>query len=146
VKTYSSLSADSRLSYALGVCGSALVLYVVCLISYGIVLHPLAKFPVPLLGKFSGFHSILAIVRENRTLMHYEMFKKYGSPFRMSTNELVFSDMESWSDIYGQSSNPCLKDPSLYDLFTVTGERNLLNATNRSQHAHLRRLTSYGFS
>jgi hypothetical protein len=78
--------------------------------------------------------------------MHYKMFKKYVSPLRMSTNELVFSDMESWFDIYGQSSNPCLKDPSLYDLFTVTGERNLFNATNRSQHACLRRLTSYGFS
>jgi cytochrome P450 len=146
MKMDSIYAADSKIPYALWACGSAVVLYIVCLISYRIVLHPLAKYPGPFLGKFSTIRTNLSIIQENRTLMHYEMFKKYGSPFRMSTNELIFGDMESWSDIYGQSSNPCLKDPGLYDLFTVTGERNVLNATNRSQHARLRRLTSYAFS
>lgn len=140
------LLADAKLSHVLWAGGSVLLLYVVCLISYRIVLHPLAKHPGPLLGKFSSLPLYLAIVQKNKTPMHYEMFKKYGSPFRITTNELIFADMKSWSDIYGQSSNPCLKDPGMYDLFTVTGERNLLNATNWSQHARLKRLLSFAFS
>jgi hypothetical protein len=51
----------------------------------------------------------------------YEMLQKYGSPVRIATNELIFSDMKAWSDIYGQSSNPCQKEKVFYNMFTVTG-------------------------
>lgn len=64
----------------------------------------------------------------------------------MSTNTLVFSDTKSWNDIYGQSSEPCLKDAGFYDALTVTGSANLVNITDRTGHARLRRLLAHSFS
>ena len=64
----------------------------------------------------------------------------------MGTNSLVYSDMETFVQIYGQSSRPCLKDPAAYDGLSATGEVNVLNATDRHQHARLRRLIAHSFS
>jgi cytochrome P450 len=108
--------------------------------------HPLSNYPGPWLGKFTDLPTILAVFRRERTFKQYELLQKYGSPIRMGTNNLVFSDMESFAQIYGQSSRPCLKDPAAYDGLSATGEVNVLNVTDRHQHARLRRLISHSFS
>ncbi|MCJ1472598.1 hypothetical protein MMC13_001247 [Lambiella insularis] len=108
--------------------------------------HPLSKFPGPFFGKFTPYYTFSAVFQQNRTMMQHELLQKYGSPVRVSTNELIFSDMQSFPDIYGQSSNPCLKDGSVYDIFTVTGATNVLIEKNRVAHARLRRLLSHVFS
>ena len=64
----------------------------------------------------------------------------------MGTNNLVFADMETFAQIYGQSSNPCLKDSAAYKGLSATGEVNILNVVDRDQHARLRRLISHSFS
>lgn len=125
--------------------GSA-ALYIVSVVLYRIFLHPLSKYPGPLLAKFTDIYPMLSMFNMNRVLWQYEMLQKYGSPVRVATNELFFSDMKSWSDIYGQSSNPCTKEPAFYDSFTATGATSVLNERNRFQHARVRRLLSHGFS
>ena len=122
------------------------ILYVVAVVIYRIFFHPLAKYPGPYLAKFSGIYPMLAMFKMNRVLWQYEMLQKYGSPVRVGTNELFFSDMKSWFDIYGQSSNPCTKEPAFYDSFTATGATSVLNERNRFQHARVKRLLSNGFS
>ena len=132
---------------ALAVAGVCLVvLYACCTVFYRIFWHPLASFPGPLLGKFSEYDSWGSILSQDRSLKQYRLLKQYGSPVRVSTNTLVFSDLTSWNDIYGQSSKPCPKDPSLYDMLTVTGATNILNATARQEHSRIRRLLSHSFS
>ncbi|GME64629.1 putative cytochrome p450 protein [Neofusicoccum parvum] len=54
--------------------------------------------------------------------------------------------MQSIKDIYGQSSNPCLKDTAFYDGFSITGTYNVFNTSDRAEHARIRRLQSHGFS
>ncbi|KAK5217996.1 hypothetical protein LTR99_003388 [Exophiala xenobiotica] len=97
------------------------LLYLVAKIVYNIYFHPLAKFPGPFLAKFTSIFPMLSMFKMNRIRWQHEMLQKYGSPVRVGTNELYFSDMKSWQDIYGQSSNPCPKEKVFYDMFSATG-------------------------
>lgn len=74
------------------------------------------------------------------------MLLRYGSPVRAGTDHLIFSDIQSWTDIYGPSSSPCLKDSRVYEGFSVLGNPNILSATDRAVHGRLRRLLSHCFS
>ncbi|KEF62035.1 uncharacterized protein A1O9_00007 [Exophiala aquamarina CBS 119918] len=138
------VKADS-FSIALA-CGALALGYLGSLIIYRLYFHPLASYPGPILAKLSDLYALSIAFNRSRTFKQYELIKKYGSPLRISPNELLFADLEAWSDIYGQSSNPCTKEPAFYNSFTVTGATNLLNATNKKQHARMRRLVSHNFS
>ncbi|KAJ9607707.1 hypothetical protein H2200_007785 [Cladophialophora chaetospira] len=131
------------ISYALWILP---ILYVVSTVFYRVFFHPLASYPGPFFAKFTELYPMLAMVKRNRIVWQYEMLQKYGSPVRVATNELFFSDMKSWSDIYGQSSSPCQKEKVFYDMFTVTGATSVLNERDKVQHSRLRRLLSHGFS
>ena len=111
-----------------------------------IYFHELSRYPGPWLGKFSEILTIVAVAKRERTFQEHELLSKYGSPVRLGTNHLLFSDKNSISDIYGQSSNPCLKDETVYGGLTATGAINVLNVIDRDQHARLRRLISHSFS
>ncbi|KAL7952216.1 cytochrome P450 [Trichoderma compactum] len=123
-----------------------LFLYIITITISKIYFHPLAKYPGPLLGKFTSLPKLMAMVRMDRVEWQTAMLNKYGSPVRISTNELIFGGLKSWQDIYGQSSNPCTKEPHFYDKFTVTGAKSILNETDRTQHSRVRRLVSHAFS
>lgn len=122
------------------------VLYALSIIVYRIWFHPLAKYPGPFLGKFTDVHPMMAMFKQTRVYWQYEMVQKYGSPVRVSTNNLFFSDMKSWNDIYGQSSNYCMKEPVFYDHLSATGAQSVLNIKEKSEHARVRRLLSHAFS
>ena len=111
-----------------------------------IFFHPLSKFPGPMLGKFTDILTFSAVLQSQRTFQQYELLKKYGSPLRIGTNHLVFAEMDSFADIYGQSSNPCPKDRSVYDGLSATGKANVLNLADRHHHARLRRLIAHSFA
>lgn len=108
--------------------------------------HPLSSCPGPWIARFTDFLDLYAIVKGSRTFRHHDMLLRYGSPVRAGTNHLIFSDLQSWTDIYGPSSNPCLKDPTVYEGFSVLGNPNLLSTTDRAIHGRLRRLLSHSFS
>ncbi|KAH8815289.1 cytochrome P450 [Xylogone sp. PMI_703] len=120
--------------------------YILTVIIYRIYFHHLAKYPGPLLGRFTSLPKMIAMARKDRIRWQNEMLRRYGDPVRISTNELLFGSKKSWQDIYGQSSNPCTKEPSFYDMFTATGATSILNEISRTRHARLRRLVSHGFS
>lgn len=127
------------------------LLVTVCVLVIGnvirrIVFHPLSGYPGPWQGKFSNLATIIAVLKKERTFKQYDLLEKYGSPVRVGTNHLVYADIDSFRDIYGQSSKPCLKDRAVYDGLSATGAVNVLNAADRNQHARLRRLISHSFS
>ncbi|OAG45114.1 hypothetical protein AYO21_00462 [Fonsecaea monophora] len=125
---------------------SSLVLYTIGYVVYQIWFHPLAKFPGPFWGKLTEWNTILASVRGESTRTRHAWSTKYGDVVRIGPNELLFGDIASVKDIYGQSSNPCLKDPGFYGAFTVTGATNVFNALDREDHARIRRLLSHAFA
>lgn len=125
---------------------SLAILYVLSVIVYRIWFHPLAKYPGPLFGKFTDIYPMMAMFKQTRVYWQYEMLQNYGSPVRVSTNNLFFSDMKSWNDIYGQSSNYCAKESVFYDHLSATGAQSVLNIKEKSEHARVRRLLSHAFS
>ena len=115
-------------------------------IIYRIFFHPLAGYPGPFFGKFTDFYSFYGVYKEKRTKLQYEFLEQYGTPVRFSTNELVFSDVKTLPEIYGQSSNLPEKEPNISNAMSATGAPNILSLVDKVQHARVRRLLSHGFS
>ncbi|KAJ9603454.1 hypothetical protein H2200_012232 [Cladophialophora chaetospira] len=113
---------------------------------YRVFFHPLAAYPGPFASKLSDLPAIFYAATTQDTYVRYAQHRKYGSVVRTGPNELCFSDAASIKDIYGQSGEPCLKAPFLYDGFTLTGTSSVFSTTDRNLHARMRRLMSHGFS
>ena len=113
---------------------------------YRIFSHPLAKYPGPVLAKLSDLYMVSAAARCRDTYTRHELHRRYGNVVRTGPNELCFADAASIKDIYGQSSEPCLKAPYFYDGFTLTGLHSVFSTTDRVAHARMRRLFAHGFS
>ena len=123
-----------------------LAAYLLGVFVYRVWFHPLAKYPGPFFARFTDIYPMIAMFKMTRCYWQNDMIQKYGSPVRVSTNQLFFADMRSWVDIYGQSSSPCLKEPGFYDQMTATGATSVFNATSKVEHARVRRLLSHAFS
>lgn len=123
------------------------LLSVISLSIYRLYFHPLAAYPGPWLGRLTEWNTILASLGGESTRTRHAWSRRYGpGPVRIGPNELLFSDLASVRDIYGQSSRPCLKDPAFYRPFTVCGARNVFNSFERAEHARIRRLFAHAFS
>ncbi|KPI40469.1 Versicolorin B desaturase [Cyphellophora attinorum] len=134
---------DVRLYWA---APALVLLYLISLIIYRIFFHPLAKFPGPFLGKFTDIIPTIAMFKMERMYNQADLLERYGSPVRASTNQLYFSDLKSFTDIYGQSSNPCMKYMPFYSTVNATGSSSVLTEGHRNTHARIRRLISHAFS
>lgn len=146
VATLVSVVEEGTIFHLISVFAGVFFIYRIWIIVYRLYFHPLASYPGPVLGRISSLYALLMAVKRTHTAKEYELIKKYGSPLRITPNGLLFADAKAWSDIYGQNANPCLKDPAVYNLLTVTGATNLLNAVDRAGHARIRRLVSHNFS
>lgn len=123
------------------------LLSVISLSIYRLCFHPLAAYPGPWLGRLTEWNTVLASLGGESTRTRHAWSRGYGpGPVRIGPNELLFSDLASVRDIYGQSSRPCLKDPAFYRPFTVCGARNVFNSFERAEHARIRRLFAHAFS
>jgi hypothetical protein len=68
---------------------------------YNLTLHPLAKYPGPLLWRISPIPSIVSLLR-GRIAFEYKIHHdKYGPVVRVMPNELSFNTAKAWDDIYG---------------------------------------------
>ncbi len=135
------IQAHKLLSILLGV-----GVWVLSVVISRIFFHPLSAYPGPLLGKFTDFYSFYGVYKQKRTKSQYEFLQKYGSPVRFSTNELVFSDLKTVSEIYGQSSSMPDKDKVISEALSATGKLSVLSIVDRVQHGRVRRLLSNGFA
>jgi hypothetical protein len=137
----------AQIPVAILLCLSAAVAgWALVIIVLRIWFHPLSKYPGPFLGKFTDLVTILQVTQNRRTFAQYDLLRRYGAPCRVGTNHLIFADMQSWSDIYGQSSNPCLRNAKFYEALSATGAVNILNAVDRRLYSRLRRLVAHSFS
>lgn len=122
------------------------MLYALGVIIYRVWFHPLAKHPGPFLAKITDYYTIYYSVCGKSTQYRYNALRKYGERVRIGPNELLFGDIASVKDIYGQSSTLPRKDPEFYRGFSFTGTPNVLSASEKEQHARIRRLLSHSFA
>ncbi|KAF1834540.1 cytochrome P450 [Decorospora gaudefroyi] len=115
---------------------------------YNLALHPLAKYPGPLLWRISPVPSIISLLR-GRIHSDYKIHHdKYGPVVRVMPNELSFNTAKAWEDIYGHRVGLTTmdKDPiHVGAVEAIPGATNLTMAPD-IHHARQRRALHHAFS
>lgn len=115
---------------------------------YNITLHPLAKYPGPLLWRISPIPSIISLLRGRISFDYKLHHDTYGPVVRVMPNELSFNTAKAWEDIYGHrvGLQNMDKDPiHVGAVEAIPGATNLTMAPD-TQHARQRRALAHAFS
>ncbi|CAJ2512608.1 Uu.00g007270.m01.CDS01 [Anthostomella pinea] len=120
--------------YAVLILGS----YYLLVIGHRILLHPLRRYPGPLVAKFTDWYGGFHALSMHLHLTTYQDHKKYGRVMKHGPNRLVFNSVQALQDIY---SNERTTKSHIY-LLTVqaNGIDSIFNAVDRKRHASKRRL------
>ncbi|KAG9185504.1 hypothetical protein G6011_08048 [Alternaria panax] len=111
------LPATAVLQY-LSAGAAALLVYVVYAVAYNLYLHPLAKFPGPLLAGATTYWKAYTECIANRSFCHFlvDLHAQYGQVVRIGPNELHFANPKAYHDIYN-NKNRWDKEATLYRSF-----------------------------
>ncbi|KAH6951256.1 cytochrome P450 [Ilyonectria sp. MPI-CAGE-AT-0026] len=110
------------------------VLYLVGTIIYSLFLHPLHKFPGPLLMRATRLPYAYKVIAGTLPFDMLDLHNRYGDVVRVAPNELAFLDEKTWQDIMPRFFyNP------------TNGPTNIISLVG-TEHALLRRQLSPGFS
>lgn len=120
-------------------------LYLTAVTSYNLFLHPLHKYPGPLLARASRLWYTWAEITGDFHLRTQKAHERYGDVFRIAPNELSFMAAPVWKDVYSQraSKKEMLKDPDFYANPFSTGA---VIAAPHDRHRYIRKLLSTSFS
>ncbi|KAH9906954.1 cytochrome P450 [Xylariomycetidae sp. FL2044] len=115
------------------------VLWGLAIFVYRLILHPLHKFPGPLLAKtFDIYGAIIALTQKSHLIV-MEVHKTYGSVLRTGPDKLTFNSIEAVTDIY---HNPRLIKSRAY-LGTLTNNSfNVFNVLDTDAHRRKRKIVS----
>ena len=113
---------------------------------YNVTLHPLARYPGPLLWRASCLPYTVKFARGKLPPYMVKLHNQYGPVVRVTPNELVFSSPNAWKDIYGSQGNmpPIPKWSSFYSKFGRC--HSLVTEPDVERHKLLRRLFAPSFS
>ncbi|KAK1760281.1 cytochrome P450 [Echria macrotheca] len=114
------------------------VVYSLAVILYNLYLHPLARFPGPLLWRATRLTYLRNAVAGTLPRDILRLHRRYGPVVRIAPNELSFGTPEAWRDIYGRKGEA--DELPKYDLFyTVRGAPRSIISETHHNHAGLRR-------
>ncbi|KAF1990082.1 cytochrome P450 [Aulographum hederae CBS 113979] len=126
----------------------ALFVYWLSVVIYRLTLHPLAKYPGPILWAISPIPSIYFLLNGRISFEYHLLHKKYGPVVRVMPNELAFNTPKAFEDIYGHRvGRPNMnKDPiHVGAVEPLAGATNLTMA-DEADHPRQRRALSHAFS
>ncbi|KAJ6512373.1 cytochrome P450, partial [Mycena vulgaris] len=106
-------------------------------------LHPLYRFPGPILHKISELPMIYYAVRGTRHTEIKRLHDQYGRVVQTGPNTLSFSDPSAISEIYGSSS--ALDKTTAYDLHSMGGD-GLFFIKDQPTHSRRRKIWNRAFS
>lgn len=122
----------------------AIVTYWLVAFAYRILLHPLRKYPGPLLAKltdgYAGFYAGL----QRLHLVTQRNHQKYGSVVRIAPNRLVFNSAKALRDIY--DNDRVVKSRVYLVTLGFTGTINVFSVIDRLAHRSKRKLIGAGVS
>ncbi|PVH92930.1 hypothetical protein DM02DRAFT_500110, partial [Periconia macrospinosa] len=67
---------------------------------YRVFLHPLSKYPGPLIGKITDWYSVYHCVKGDRHLDFYLLHQKYGTVVRYGPNRISVNSATALHSIY----------------------------------------------
>ncbi|PMD59449.1 cytochrome P450 [Hyaloscypha bicolor E] len=120
-----------------------------CIIIYRVYIHPLSKYPGPFLWKISRLPQTYYLFRGTLPWKIHQLHEKYGPVVRLAPNELSYTTVDAWHDIYTRlpDRSQLKKDLSFAASgASKAGENGPMLELDDEQHARLRRNMSHAFS
>lgn len=142
-QVFPALSAAPRIAMAaLALC----ILYAILVAIYRVTLHPLAKYPGPLLAKLTNWRTVLLCYGGDRHLHHLKEHETYGSVVRIGPSTLSFNTSTALHAIYGRRGTPVRKADWYLSLDAAAGAFSIMSEIDDEKHAFRRRNMSQAFS
>jgi cytochrome P450 len=114
-------------------------------IIYRLTLHPLARYPGPLLAKITDWYNVYHAWKGDRHLELFRIHKLYGDVVRFGPNSISINTHTALRDIYGFKAN--VKKSDFYSVFPATKAAfSTHTAIDKAVHARKRRVLSQAFS
>ncbi|KAI1439027.1 benzoate 4-monooxygenase cytochrome P450 [Xylaria sp. CBS 124048] len=115
---------------------------------YNVFLHPLRKYPGPLLARASRLYYAYHLLRGNYATVMIKLHAEYGPVLRIAPDELSYSCPEAWQDVYGQTFNGRKADLEKDRTFYMAPPNGVDSIITAPFHVHqrLRRLTETALS
>ncbi|KAJ5175706.1 uncharacterized protein N7482_001583, partial [Penicillium canariense] len=113
---------------------------------YRLTLHPLARYPGPLLWKLSVWPTVFLCRSGKRHLQIFAAHKKYGSVVRIGPNMLSFDSSSSVSAIYGPRHGNMVKSDFHLTLDATISTPSLFAIVDKEKHAFRRRVIMQAFT
>ncbi|KAF2724732.1 benzoate 4-monooxygenase cytochrome-like protein P450 [Polychaeton citri CBS 116435] len=124
---------------------AAFVFYISGLVAYRVLLHPLSKYPGPLIAKITDLHSTYYAWRGDRHLQFYAWHQRYGPVVRFGPKSVSFDTKTALKEVYGFKSN--VRKGDFYSAFPPTKDTyNTHSSIDRASHGRKRRVLSQAFS
>jgi hypothetical protein len=125
------------------------ILYWLLVCIYNLTLHPLARFPGPILYRTTRLATVNRMLRGDLYSDMLRPHKKYGDVVRIAPNELAFAHEKAWKKIFGHrpnGSDGSEEIPKWTKFYANTGMPPRIVSEDIPGHALLRRLLAPGFS
>ncbi|KAK8052688.1 putative cytochrome P450 67 [Apiospora saccharicola] len=123
----------------------ASVIYVIGVVVYRLLFHPLAKYPGPLLGRITDWYSVIRSAAGDRHIHFLELHKKHGPFVRFGPNRVSVNTAEGLAKIYGIKANT--QKSKYYNVFNdVFKGDSSLTTLDHELHAKKKRVVSSALS
>lgn len=124
------------------------VIYLIGRILYNLYLHPLGRYPGPLLHRATRVAMVYQVLRGTSHIHVLNLHDEYGPVMRVAYDELSFLDPQAWKDIYnhGLGSSEKAEMPKYHKFYRDPGALPSLLSETKENHSLLRRQLAPGFS
>ncbi|KAF4412517.1 Cytochrome P450 monooxygenase 1 [Colletotrichum fructicola] len=141
----------SSFTHYIGLAIIGALLYGVIKCVYNLTLHPLARFPGPLLHRATRLSSCARLIQGRLPYDVLDLHRQYGHVVRIAPDELSFAHADAWKEIYGRrpmgtSAAGPEELPKYSTFYRNAGLPHSIVNEDRENHALLRRMLSPGFS
>jgi cytochrome P450 len=118
--------------------------------AYNIWLHPLSKYPGPLLSCATDFVYWYYWLKGRLPYYVQRLHQQYGTKVRLGPGRISFIEPDAWKDLHGHKSAgktlQVIKDPAMYVDSPHITEHSLVTEGDDEKHAILRKTFAPGFS
>ncbi len=129
---------------ALALCTLPIILLCYFVIQ-NLILHPLAKYPGPFLGRLTPLYDLYHAYIGDKHLVLYHLHQKYGRVVRFTPNTISINDPAALKVIYANSAN--VRKADFYKYFRAAPDAiSTLLATEKAHHARKRRIMGQAFA
>ncbi|KAI1856885.1 uncharacterized protein JN550_013630 [Neoarthrinium moseri] len=127
----------------------SIIIYCAYRVIYNAWIHPLSKFPGPILCKVTNVPYAAWFLGGRQPYKMTELHAQYGPIVRVSPDELSFNSAQSWQDIYGhRADRKILVKGRFYDggSYAGIGTKSIVSERDPSIHRQMRSYLAGAFS